>query len=85
MGSAFSLRPPVQPFARCPRLADGGPWPNPRFVSLQAGTRAPGDTLRPRTVIHAVSGEEADVGKGILLWLLGIPLPIIIILLLIWH
>jgi len=25
------------------------------------------------------------VGKGILLWLLGIPLPIIIILLLIWH
>ena len=29
--------------------------------------------------------EEADVGKGILLWLLGIPLPIIIILLLIWH
>jgi hypothetical protein len=29
--------------------------------------------------------EEAQVGKGILLWLLGIPLPIIIILLLIWH
>jgi hypothetical protein len=29
--------------------------------------------------------EEAEVGKGILLWLLGIPLPIIIILLLIWH
>jgi len=25
------------------------------------------------------------MGKGILLWLLGIPLPIIIILLLIWH
>jgi hypothetical protein len=29
--------------------------------------------------------EEAEMGKGILLWLLGIPLPIIIILLLIWH
>jgi hypothetical protein len=29
--------------------------------------------------------EEVIVGKGILLWLLGIPLPIIIILLLIWH
>jgi hypothetical protein len=29
--------------------------------------------------------EEADVGKGILLWLLGIPLPIILILLLFWH
>jgi hypothetical protein len=31
------------------------------------------------------SGEEADVGKGILLWLLGIPLPIILLLLLFWH
>jgi len=25
------------------------------------------------------------MGKGILLWLLGIPLPIIILLLLFWH
>jgi len=25
------------------------------------------------------------MGKGILLWLLGIPLPIIILLLLLWH
>jgi len=25
------------------------------------------------------------MGKGILLWLLGIPLPIILILLLLWH
>jgi hypothetical protein len=31
------------------------------------------------------SGEEAEVGKGILLWLLGIPLPIILLLLLFWH
>jgi len=29
--------------------------------------------------------KEEAVGKGILLWLLGIPLPIIIILLLVWH
>lgn len=28
---------------------------------------------------------ENVMGKGILLWLLGIPLPIILILLLIWH
>jgi hypothetical protein len=47
--------------------------------------------LRPRqhvTPPNRQSGghrEEAEVGKGILLWLLGIPLPIIIILLLIWH
>jgi len=25
------------------------------------------------------------MGKGILLWLLGIPIPIIILLLLFWH
>jgi hypothetical protein len=29
--------------------------------------------------------KEDVVGKGILLWLLGIPLPIIILLLLFWH
>jgi hypothetical protein len=29
--------------------------------------------------------KEDAVGKGILLWLLGIPLPIIILLLLFWH
>ncbi len=28
---------------------------------------------------------ENVMGKGILLWLLGIPLPIILILLLVWH
>ncbi len=28
---------------------------------------------------------EADMGKGILLWLLGIPIPIIILLLIFWH
>ncbi len=29
--------------------------------------------------------EELIMGKGILLWLIGIPLPIIILLLLFWH
>jgi hypothetical protein len=29
--------------------------------------------------------EEDAMGKGILLWLFGIPLPIIILLLLFWH
>jgi hypothetical protein len=28
---------------------------------------------------------EANVGRGILLWLLGVPIPIIILLALIWH
>jgi hypothetical protein len=30
--------------------------------------------------------KEADsMGKGIILWLLGIPIPIIILILLLWH
>jgi hypothetical protein len=28
---------------------------------------------------------EANMGRGILLWLLGVPIPIIILLALIWH
>jgi len=28
---------------------------------------------------------EVDMGRGILLWLLGVPIPIIILLALIWH
>jgi hypothetical protein len=29
--------------------------------------------------------EETIMGRGILLWLLGVPIPIIIILALLWH
>jgi hypothetical protein len=32
-----------------------------------------------------MAAKEDAMGKGILLWLLGIPLPIIILLLLFWH
>lgn len=28
---------------------------------------------------------EALMGKGILLWLLGVPIPIILLLLIFWH
>jgi len=31
------------------------------------------------------SHEEATMGRGILLWLLGVPIPIIILLALIWR
>ncbi|MEA3033659.1 MAG: hypothetical protein QOH86_1675 [Sphingomonadales bacterium] len=41
-------------------------------------------TFRTRTVNLTTLKEEV-VGKGILLWLLGIPLPIILLLLLFWH
>ena len=29
--------------------------------------------------------EENLMGRGILLWLLGIPIPLIILILLLWH
>jgi hypothetical protein len=29
--------------------------------------------------------EDQDMGRGILLWLLGVPIPIIILLALLWH
>jgi hypothetical protein len=29
--------------------------------------------------------EEKIMGRGILLWLLGVPIPIIILLALVWH
>jgi hypothetical protein len=35
-------------------------------------------------VSHSKS-VETIMGRGILLWLLGVPIPIIIILALIWH
>jgi hypothetical protein len=34
--------------------------------------------------VQQTSGETT-MGKGILLWLLGVPLPIILILALVWH
>ena len=33
----------------------------------------------------ATMEEIMDLGKGALLWLLGVPLPIIILLVLFWH
>jgi hypothetical protein len=29
--------------------------------------------------------EEMTMGRGILLWLIGVPIPVIILLALIWH
>jgi hypothetical protein len=43
------------------------------------GTMA--DNARWRPLIRM----EAIMGRGILLWLLGVPIPIIILLALVWH
>jgi hypothetical protein len=39
----------------------------------------------PFAIAQAQWLQEAQMGKGILLWLLGIPIPIIILLLIFWH
>lgn len=31
------------------------------------------------------NNEEKPVGRGVLLWLLGVPIPVIILLALFWH
>ena len=38
-----------------------------------------------RRCISSKKKKEPIMGRGILLWLLGVPIPIIILLLLFWH
>jgi hypothetical protein len=51
-----------------------------RGEHLINGTRQPYLMFSP----NRTTGGKT-MGKGILLWLLGIPIPIIILILLIWH
>ena len=51
-----------------------------------AAAEAPTSELEfPSDVAQLVCSLEAQMGKGILLWLLGIPIPIIILVLIFWH
>jgi hypothetical protein len=51
-----------------------------------ATSEAPTPELQfPSDVAQPVCSLEAQMGKGILLWLLGIPIPIIILVLIFWH
>jgi hypothetical protein len=47
------------------------PWNRERTRSLQS--------------LAASLSWEVQMGRGILLWLLGVPIPIIILLALLWH
>jgi hypothetical protein len=42
-------------------------------------------TLRARRTLQSQQKAEAFMGRGILLWLLGIPIPIILLLALFWR
>jgi hypothetical protein len=51
------------------------------------GRRQAGGTNNSQQSYEPNKPEEINMGlgKGLLLWLLGIPLPIIILLVLFWH
>lgn len=48
------------------------------IVALAGNTRA-------RCAVHLTSKQEVIMGRGILLWLLGVPIPIIILLFLFFR
>jgi hypothetical protein len=53
-----------------------------RFAAALEGNKS-----RASAMVHPVNvgGKESPMGRGILLWLLGVPIPIIILILLFWH
>jgi hypothetical protein len=51
-------------------------------VRQMAGTMTVPERCRP--AVKTVPGRTI-MGRGILLWLLGVPIPVIILLALIWH
>ena len=63
------------------------------FAELQTGTKplAKRSNLRHTLTSSVVcklaetNQEDSSMGRGILLWLLGVPIPVIIILALLWH
>jgi len=44
-----------------------------------------GENLGQAAPFNQLFDGGHDMGRGILLWLLGVPIPIIILLALLWH
>lgn len=62
-------------------------WQKQRRISLTASVVDP-ERAEGRLVHHKLlkrSAENVEVDMPILLWLLGVPIPVILILLLLWH
>jgi hypothetical protein len=53
----------------------------PRTIGVAAPEQIFPDAVSP---VGICTGEK-EMGRGILLWLLGVPIPIIILILLFWH
>lgn len=55
-------------------------------TALRRCNRSCGGTTRASKGSLPTGNEQEDaMGKGILMWLIGIPIPIIILLLIFWH
>lgn len=60
-------------------------WESAMVVGLRSRKLAAGGPAAKVEARRMVKeGKELTMGKGILLWLLGVPIPIIILILLIW-
>jgi hypothetical protein len=53
--------------------------------SIWIATAVPAEHPCPLKGLILVNQGENDMGKGILLWLLGVPIPIILLLWLFFH
>ncbi|RVT95780.1 hypothetical protein EOD42_16450 [Rhodovarius crocodyli] len=56
------------------------------FIAMQRHYRITGHaTVGAAPVFNLRQSRRKPMGRGILLWLLGVPIPIILLLALIWH
>jgi hypothetical protein len=83
----------ASPFGRCFCLGLKSNSARNRVLGLDlltnplqaASVRTSIETVCPSSRYKSDKLEEDNMGRGILLWLLGVPLPIIILLALLWH
>jgi hypothetical protein len=70
--------------ARCgPQVCDSSTHSRLQRVTPCTQSKPDYEQRAGRAELHIL--EETNMGRGILLWLLGVPIPIIILLALIWH
>ena len=67
-------------------LASGGEIQFPRGVEGELNSRETQVHKKcSQPQMRAFAPQEESMGRGVLLWLLGVPLPIIILLAVLWH
>jgi len=74
---------PRKDIEACAYIRNAG---EPDFDPLrQSATRLDAGELRLGRAVVKSSTTEATMARGALLWLLGVPIPIILLLWLFWH